>query len=158
MMASKLHNPNVVTPLPVKPRKRSIFTIHCRSTDGKTPEGLDAPTVSPLVVDPSGIWFRSEGKEGNFLCGMSPLTPGSPQTAHRERGEMLSNDPDCFCEEDLRSPDHHLFEDYIWESLYQRVPAFGDVKIKSSWAGFYEYNTFDQVRNIRFVCLFVFLF
>ena len=32
----------------------------------------------------------------------------------------------------------------IWPSLYERVPAFANLKVTASWAGFYEYNTLDQ--------------
>ncbi len=63
--------------------------------------------------------------------------------------------------------DHKLYEDVIWPTLYERVEAFGNskvvlnalntfgntlrrnsnrllVQVTSSWAGYYEYNTFDQ--------------
>ncbi len=38
-----------VVPLPIEPRKRFVYNIHC--PDGP---GLDCP----LVVDPSGTYFR----------------------------------------------------------------------------------------------------
>ena len=40
--------------------------------------------------------------------------------------------------------DHTIFEEVIWPALYARCEAFGSLKVRSSWAGFYEYNTFDQ--------------
>jgi hypothetical protein len=41
--------------------------------------------------------------------------------------------------------DQQLFDDVVWPALFHRVAAFGELKLKSTWAGFYEYNTFDQV-------------
>lgn len=40
--------------------------------------------------------------------------------------------------------DHDLFEDIIWPALAHRIPAFEEIKVTSSWAGLYEYNTEDQ--------------
>lgn len=124
-----------VTPLPVQARKRSLFLVHC-SPDPSDPLSADSipPTNTPLTVDSSGVWFRSEGTSpGTFLCGVSP-----PDTAE--------DDPSHHCEETLKCPDHSVFEEIIWPALYNRVPAFERLKVKSFWAGFYEYNTFDQVR------------
>ena len=45
---------------PVRRRKRMIFVVHC-----PTGPVLDCP----LVVDPSGVYFRREGSGGNFICG-----------------------------------------------------------------------------------------
>ena len=116
--------------LPVKPRKRCIFFFHCAAKEG-------VPPVAPLTVDPSFVYFRSEGSgEGaTFLCGVSP--------GHE-------HDPDCYDDHMLDDADYSLFEDIIWPALYHRVPAFGDIKVKSSWAGLYEYNTIDQNAIIDF--------
>lgn len=40
--------------------------------------------------------------------------------------------------------DHALFEEIVWPTLYKHCPAFAALKVKGSWAGFYEYNTMDQ--------------
>lgn len=122
-----------VSLLPVKARKRNLFLIHC-SPDESNPSVVP-PTNTPLTVDASGAWFRSEGTcPGTFLCGISP-----PDTEEE--------DPDCMSEETLQNPDHSVFEEMIWPALYNRVPAFESLKVKSFWAGFYEYNTLDQVGN-----------
>ena len=42
-------------PLPVEPRKRYVYVIDCR-------EASDALHRAPLTVDPSGVWFRPEGR------------------------------------------------------------------------------------------------
>lgn len=45
----------------------------------------------------------------------------------------------------LRGADQQLFEDIVWPTLAERVPAFEELKMTSSWAGFYDYNSVDQV-------------
>lgn len=117
-----------IAPLPVKARKRNIFLIHC--SPGESNSYPVPPTNTPLTVDSSGAYFRSEGSSpGTFLCGISPTE---------------DNDPDCNSVEELQNPDHSLFEEVIWPALYERVPAFERLKVKSFWSGFYEYNTLDQ--------------
>lgn len=118
--------PEEVAALPVAARKRCIFGFHCDAAAGALPPS----GATGLVVDPSGVWFRPEGAPGHYLCGVSPPA---------ERG-----DPDCGGVADLEVVDHDIFDEVIWPALYQRCEAFGGLKVQSSWAGFYEYNTFDQ--------------
>ena len=125
-LASQCPSPDLVHRLPVKARKRSIFLFHCQTTSDSSSLAMP-PANAPLTIDPSGVYFRPEGHGGRFLCGVSPL-----------------EDPDCESTEDLRNCDPHLFDEIIWPTLYERVPAFGEIKVKSSWSGFYEYNTVDQ--------------
>jgi sarcosine oxidase len=99
--------------LPVRPRKRFVYVFDCR----------DAPTGVPLVIDPSGVYFRPEGS--GFIAGVSPPEDG---------------DPDCL---DLEL-DYGLFEEVIWPTLARRVPAFEAIKLTGAWAGHYDYNTLDQ--------------
>jgi glycine/D-amino acid oxidase-like deaminating enzyme len=77
----------------------------------------------PLVVDTSGVWFRPEGR--GFICGVAP--------DERDDADDLPLDVDPT-----------LFEARIWPALAARVPVFEAVRVSSSWAGYYEYNTFDQ--------------
>ena len=132
--------------IPVEPRKRCIFFIHCATTSRQDPTAI-VPRVAPLTVCPvSNVYFRSEGRgvvagnddddddcrqqqqqqqpaTGNFLCGVSP--PKEFDEAIQDMGQ-------------LEYADHELWEEIIWPALYHRVPAFGEVKVKSSWAGLYE--------------------
>eukprot|EP00980_Cylindrotheca_fusiformis_P011041 scaffold2535_cov126-Cylindrotheca_fusiformis.AAC.3 len=119
-------------PLPIKPRKRCIFFFHCASTDHQ--EFL-VPEIAPLTVDSSKVYFRSEGHKGNFLCGVSPPD---------------DEDVDCWDPDELEFPDYDLFEGTVWPSIAHRVPAFENIKVKSAWAGLYEYNTVDQNAIIDF--------
>jgi FAD-dependent oxidoreductase domain-containing protein 1 len=116
--------------LPVRPRKRSVYFFNC---DAEQVHDDDiVPAVAPLTIDHSGAYFRSEGVvpgTGNFLCGISP---------------PKDEDNDCYDREELANADPDLFEERIWPALYNRVPAFGSIKVKSSWAGLYEYNIVDQ--------------
>jgi FAD-dependent oxidoreductase domain-containing protein 1 len=100
--------------LPVRARRRCVFAFAC-------PTPLPR---CPLVIDPSGLWFRPEGEQ-RFICGISP-----PE----------GNDPD----DAPLDVDHHLFDEVLWPSLAHRVPAFEAVRVTGAWAGYYEYNTFDQ--------------
>jgi glycine/D-amino acid oxidase-like deaminating enzyme len=107
--------------LPVVPRKRDVFfftspfAVQRGGGSGGDGGGF------PLVVDPSGLWFRPEGR--GWLCGGPP------------RGD----DPDAAPLE----VDHGLFDEVLWPALAQRVPAFEAARVASSWAGYYEFNTFD---------------
>jgi glycine/D-amino acid oxidase-like deaminating enzyme len=103
---------------PVRPRRRMAFVVHC--PDGPVDD-------CPLVVDPSGVYFRREGAGGHFVCGKSP--PDTPE-----------DDPDGAPLE----VDHAFFTEQIWPALARRAPAFEACKQTSAWAGYYEYNTFDQ--------------
>jgi FAD-dependent oxidoreductase domain-containing protein 1 len=99
--------------LPVGPRKRDVFVFD-------SPASLPG---CPLVIDPSGFWFRPEGR--GFIAGAPP------------RGE----DRDGVALEDI---DHGLFDEVIWPALAARIPAFEALRVTRAWAGYYEYNRFDQ--------------
>jgi len=109
-----------VAPLPVAPRKRSIFIMH-------VPDGV--PEGAPLIVDPCGVYVRPEGKGARFLCGVSP---------------PADQDPDCRDNDDLDVVQCDLFDEVVWPALYERCEAFGNGKQVACWAGFYDYNTVDQ--------------
>jgi len=100
--------------LPVEPRKRTVFLI-------------DAPNArhpqAPLLVDHTGFYLRPEGD--HWICATVPDTDGPVEAADFE-------------------PEHHLFEQVIWERLYARAPGFDAVKVLRCWAGHYAYNTLDQ--------------
>ena len=99
--------------LPVAARRRCVFVIDCR----------EPPADCPLVIDPTGVWFRPEGR--HFICGVSPAADRDPDDAPLDVV-------------------HQEFEDIVWPALARRVPAFAAVKVVSAWAGYYEYNTVDQ--------------
>ncbi|MES2105393.1 MAG: FAD-binding oxidoreductase [Pseudomonadota bacterium] len=96
--------------LPVYGRKRCVFVF---SSPAQTPG-------CPLVIDPSGLWFRAEG--AYWICGLPP-----PQDGNDLPLEV----------------DYELF-DLTWPVLAQRVPGFEAIRMQRAWAGYYEYNSFDQ--------------
>eukprot|EP00339_Tiarina_fusa_P022607 CAMPEP_0117016536 /NCGR_PEP_ID=MMETSP0472-20121206/13029_1 /TAXON_ID=693140 ORGANISM="Tiarina fusus, Strain LIS" /NCGR_SAMPLE_ID=MMETSP0472 /ASSEMBLY_ACC=CAM_ASM_000603 /LENGTH=365 /DNA_ID=CAMNT_0004720629 /DNA_START=193 /DNA_END=1290 /DNA_ORIENTATION=+ len=101
--------------IPVYAKKRCIFLFDCASH-----------TVAncPLVVDPSGMYFRPEGKM--FISGIAPPEDNDPTVEH---GDV--------------EPDYDLFEETIWPLLANRVPAFEAIKVVNAWAGHYDHNLFD---------------
>ncbi len=99
--------------LPVQARKRCVF--HFRSPEL-------APGC-PLVIDPSGLYFRPEG--AGFLCGIAP-----PE----------SEDPEC---NDFEVPPD-WFEERLWPTLARRVPGFEAARLLSCWAGHYDVNVLDH--------------
>lgn len=99
--------------LPVEPRRRSVFVFDVR----------EAPGLTPLTIDPSGTWFRPEGRF--YIAGTTPAEGNDPPGAALE-------------------VQHQEWDDIVWPTLAARVPAFEAAKVVNSWAGYYEYNTFDQ--------------
>jgi sarcosine oxidase len=103
--------------LPVEPRKRYVYVIDSRRAS-------EAMRAGPLTVDPTGVWFRPEGR--TFICGVSPAEHEEPRAVN------------------LDHVDETPFHDVVWPALAARVPAFEEAKLLGSWAGFYDYNTLDQ--------------
>lgn len=99
--------------LPVSAKKRDVFVL-------ETPAALPG---CPLVIDPSGFWFRPEG---------SCLLAGGPP-----RGDDADDAP-------LDAIDHGLFDELLWPTLAARVPALEALRVRSAWAGYYEMNAFDH--------------
>lgn len=99
--------------LPVQSRKRCVFHF----------ESPEAAPGCPLVIDPSGVYFRPEGK--GFLCGVA-----------------LPEDQDPECHDfDVQ---HGLFDDLLWPTLAQRVPGFEAARVRNAWAGHYDVNLLDH--------------
>ena len=60
-----------LTHVPIVRKKRSVFNVHCPGTM-KCSHPVP-PIDTPLTVDSSGVYFRSEGNApGHFICGVSP--------------------------------------------------------------------------------------
>lgn len=98
--------------VPVHAKRRSVYAF-------RSPEPA---ALAPLLIDPSGLWFRPEG-EDLFLCGGTPL----------DDSDDLPLDPEA-----------HLFEALLWPALANRVPGFEALRLQRAWAGYYEMNAFDH--------------
>jgi glycine/D-amino acid oxidase-like deaminating enzyme len=101
--------------VPIEPRRRYTYIF---SAD--RPLHCDLP----LTIDPTGVHFRTEGR--NYLIGCPPLL-GDPGVGY----------------------DDFSYEAGIWEKklhpiLANRIPQFEHVTVVDSWVGHYEFNTFDQ--------------
>mmetsp|Transcript_2337 Transcript_2337/g.4822 ORF Transcript_2337/g.4822 Transcript_2337/m.4822 type:complete len:152 (+) Transcript_2337:714-1169(+) len=82
-----------------------------------------------MVIDPSGVYFRRESRTGDIhIAGKSPDE---------------NDDPDCKGDASEIVTDESFFLDNIWPVIAHRAPALESLKLQSSWAGFYEMNTFD---------------
>lgn len=101
--------------VPVRARRRTVFGFTCPTPLPRT----------PLVIDPAGVWFRSEGT--GFIGGW---TPG----AH-------DDDPDDL---PLDEPDLAQFDDRLWPALAHRVPAFEALRRTRAWDGYYEVHPLDH--------------
>ena len=153
--------------VPVRPRKRNVFQLHC-------PDARYAPSVMypdcPLVVDPSGVYVRGDGRATNaagdgggakFLCGSSPMAgvdedPDEPELEVEHAWYVCETAWRRFlacCRAFLAQSPAVLtwkwfvfirFEEKIWERLAERAPCFENVKVVGAWAGYYDYCTFDQ--------------
>jgi len=99
--------------LPVQSRKRCVFHLG-------SPAQLPG---CPLVIDPSGLYFRPEG--AGFLCGIAPPEHEDPE----------SHDFDVPLQ---------WWEDRLWPVLARRVPGFEAARLLSAWAGHYDVNTLDH--------------
>lgn len=100
--------------VPVSGRRRSVYAFRSPA------KAVD----SPLLIDPSGLWFRPEGTDGLFICGGPPLGPDD---------DFLPLDPEA-----------DLFEEKFWPALAERVPGFESLRLQRAWAGYYEMNHFDH--------------
>jgi FAD-dependent oxidoreductase domain-containing protein 1 len=96
--------------LPVRPQRRCVFVF-------RSPESA---RDCPLVIDPSGLWFRPEG--AGFIAGVPP-----PSDAEELPLEV----------------DYTLWDNIVWPALAHRVPGFEAARVTGAWAGYYEFNTFD---------------
>lgn len=99
--------------LPVESRKRCVFHFTSSAKIANC----------PLVIDPSGAYFRPEGN--GFICGISP-----PE----------DQDPECF-DFDVQ---HALFDEVLWPLMAARVPGFEAARVQNAWAGHYDFNTVDH--------------
>ncbi len=77
----------------------------------------------PLLIDGSGAFFRPEGQY--FIGGISPPEDWEPKVPDFE-------------------VNHAEWDELVWPPLAHRVPALAAVKVVRSWAGHYDYNTFDH--------------
>lgn len=107
--------------IPVEPRKRTLFVFDC----ARTPEGSARVNHGrlPLMIDPSGVFCRPEGKV--FLAGCPPV-------------EDPAVDWDDF------DPRYDEFEEIIWPTLAERSEQFEAIKVVNQWAGHYAFNTLDH--------------
>ncbi|MCO6382856.1 FAD-binding oxidoreductase [Oceanicola sp. 502str15] len=107
--------------VPVEPRKRTSFVFDCAAS----PEGSATVNAGrlPLMIDPSGIYVRPEGRY--FLTGCAPPL-------------------DTAVDFDDFEPRHEDFENIIWPVLAARSPAFEALKVVNAWAGHYAMNTLDH--------------
>ncbi|MDX5400794.1 MAG: FAD-binding oxidoreductase [Rhodobacterales bacterium] len=101
-------------PLPVSPRKRTVFSFRAP---------LKAADF-PMLFDSSGIWIRAEGE--CFIGGIQPPADSDPDAT----GDF--------------EPHHALMQDVFWPALAARIPAMEELRLDRAWAGHYEVNALDH--------------
>ncbi|CAN7992996.1 unnamed protein product [Ixodes hexagonus] len=76
----------------------------------------------------------------------SPKWPSIIQTAgfYINGAELHGERPDEEPDIGELDVDYSFFDKAIWPSLSNRIQAFESIKMKTAWAGFYDYNTLDQ--------------
>ena len=79
--------------------------------------------MDQIFIDPDGTFVRPE--HSLFLTGNTPSDDG----------------PAAIDDFSMR---HEEFEEYIWPSLWNRIPQFDAIKVQQSWTGHSAYNTLDQ--------------
>lgn len=78
---------------------------------------------TPQVILPNGVAFRAEGDR--YLTTVAPPPESDPPT-------------------DSFDIDYELFEQVIWPTLAERVPAFEAIKVTNAHACHYDFNTLDE--------------
>ena len=102
-------------PLPIEPRKRTVFMIRAP---------LDGAGM-PLVFDTSGMWIRPEGE--GFICGISPPADNRPASGRR-----------------LQTPTWICWRTRSGRSLAHRIPALEQLRVQRAWAGHYDQCLLDH--------------
>ncbi|CAB3737456.1 NAD(P)/FAD-dependent oxidoreductase [Paraburkholderia rhynchosiae] len=80
-------------------------------------------TDFPILMDTTGIYVRPE--QNHFILNLSPK-------------------PELDFDDLPLDPDFGAFEEFIWPTLAERIPAFEALRIERAWAGYYEFNTIDH--------------
>ncbi len=109
--------------IPVRPKKRYVFTFTCKAEIGNC----------PLLIDTSGAYCRPEGQRGSegqmFICGASPPADSDPDWNEADAG--------------VEDVDWSFFEEHVWPALAHRIPAFESIRPGRAWAGPYDMNGLD---------------
>ena len=85
---------------------------------------------TPQVILPNGVAFRKEG--ARYLTVVAPSPDADPPT-------------------DSFDIDYALFDDVIWPTLAERVPAFEAIKLVNAHSCHYDFNTLDENAILGFV-------
>ncbi len=106
--------------LPIERRKRYAFVFDCRQSIGP----------APLTILPQGIGFRPEGR--GYLSNTAPPPERDP-----------------IVEDDDFEIEYDLFDEIIWPSLAEYIPAFEAVKLNRAYCCHYDFNTLDEKCHSR---------
>lgn len=81
----------------------------------------------PLVIDPSGTYFRREGLADMYLCGRAPA---------KEEEEPST--------EDL-SVDDDYFTKLVWPQIAHRCPSFERLKVKVYFVYWFTFSKMSKL-------------
>jgi len=98
--------------LPVRPWRRQVYVCRIPLADREF----------PMVVDTTGVHFRSETGSRIVAAGVTP--------SDQETFEVTWDKP--------------AFEDAIWPALANRIPCFDRLLLENGWGGLYDENPIDH--------------
>uniref|UniRef100_A0A2K5ZLY8 FAD-dependent oxidoreductase domain-containing protein 1 n=1 Tax=Mandrillus leucophaeus TaxID=9568 RepID=A0A2K5ZLY8_MANLE len=111
---------------------KSIHEVHV-----KMDHSLEyQPVECAIVINAAGAWSAQIAA----LAGIGKGPPGTLQGTKLPVEPRKEEEPDPANLE----VDHDFFQEKVWPHLALRVPAFETLKVQTAWAGYYDYNTFDQ--------------
>jgi FAD-dependent oxidoreductase domain-containing protein 1 len=120
--------------LPVRPRKRLVFVVDCRTK-------IDC---HELVIDPSGVYWRPEGR--HYLCGLSPPEDQDPDIENfdidyawfdNEIWPVLAHRVPAFAELKVQSAWAGLYEYNVFDqnAILGRHPEIGNLVFINGFSG-----------------------
>ncbi|PAV82677.1 hypothetical protein WR25_23484 isoform A [Diploscapter pachys] len=106
----------LAVPVPIEPRKRQVFVVFAPGV----------PPDMPVLFDECGLRCTQMNIGNTYLISRIPTPDEDAKIDHKDM-----------------SIDYTEFTEKIFPVLVKRVPSFESAQIKSAYAGYEDFNTFD---------------